>query len=45
MENELRKIITELLDAVTDTDLLDLVYKMLLDSIQAPPELDLYDIA
>lgn len=45
MENELRKIITELLDAVKDTDLLDLVYKMLLDSIQAPSELDFYDIA
>ena len=33
MENELRVLITELLEAVTDTDLLDLVYKILLNSI------------
>jgi hypothetical protein len=30
MENELRKLITELLEAVTDVDLLDLIYKLLL---------------
>lgn len=30
MENELKELITELLTAVTDTDLLDLVYKLLL---------------
>ena len=34
MENELKILITELLDAVTDTDLLDLIYKILLESIQ-----------
>lgn len=33
MENELRKIITELLEVVTDADLLDLIYKILLESI------------
>ena len=33
MENELRVLITELLGAVADADLLDLVYKMLLNSI------------
>ena len=32
MENELKELITELLGAVTDTDLLDLVYKLLLES-------------
>lgn len=30
MENELRKLIIELLEVVTDVDLLDLIYKMLL---------------
>jgi hypothetical protein len=30
MENELKTIITELLEAVTDVDLLDLIYKLLL---------------
>ena len=33
MDEELKKSITELLDVVTDTDLLDLVYKILLSSI------------
>ena len=33
MDEELKKSITELLDVVTDTDLLDLVYKILLTSI------------
>lgn len=33
MENDLRKIITELLEAVTDADLLDLIYKILLESM------------
>lgn len=31
MENDLRVLITELLSAVTDIDLLDLVYKVLLE--------------
>lgn len=30
MENELRNLIIELLEAVTDVDLLDLIYKLLL---------------
>lgn len=30
MENELKELIVELLKAITDTDLLDLVYKLLL---------------
>ena len=30
MENELKTIITELLEAVTYVDLLDLIYKLLL---------------
>jgi hypothetical protein len=34
MENELKNIIAELLAAVTDVDLLDLLYKILLNSIQ-----------
>ena len=34
MENELRELIAELLSAVTDTDLLDLVYKLLLESTE-----------
>ena len=34
MENELRTLITELLGAVTDAELLDLIYKILLNSIQ-----------
>ena len=33
MDEELKKSITELLNVVTDTDLLDLVYKILLSSI------------
>jgi hypothetical protein len=33
MENELRALIVEVLEVVTDVDLLDLVYKMLLNSI------------
>lgn len=33
MENELRALIVEVLEVVTDADLLDLVYKMLLNSI------------
>lgn len=33
MENALKNSITELLDLVTDTDLLDLIYKILLSSI------------
>ena len=34
MENELKALIVELLGAVTDADLLDLIYKMLVNSIQ-----------
>ena len=34
MGNELREMITELLGVVTDTDLLDLVYKLLLESTE-----------
>ena len=33
MKNELKSLIIELLDAVTDLDLLDLVYKILLSSL------------
>ena len=33
MDNVLKISITELLDVVTDTDLLDLIYKILLSSI------------
>lgn len=33
MENALKNSITELLDLVTDTDLLDLIHKILLSSI------------
>lgn len=33
MDETLRVLITELLGAVTDTELLDLVYKLLLTSI------------
>lgn len=34
MENELKRLIIELLEAVTDADLLDLIYKILMNSIQ-----------
>lgn len=34
MESELKALIIELLEAVTDADLLDLIYKMLVNSIQ-----------
>lgn len=33
MDDIIKKSITELLDVVTDTDLLDLIYKILLSSI------------
>lgn len=33
MENELKKLITEALDPVTDVNLLDLIYKIILESI------------
>lgn len=33
MENNLRELINELLSAVTDLDLLDLIYKLLLSSM------------
>lgn len=35
MEHDLKKLIVDLLDTVNDTDLLDLVYKVLLESINA----------
>jgi hypothetical protein len=35
MEEELKIIITELVNAVTDEDLLDLVYRLLLASVQS----------
>jgi hypothetical protein len=38
MENELKNIIIEMLDAVTDVDLLDLVYKILVVSAESSPE-------
>ena len=34
MENELKTLIAELIGVVTDVDLLDLIYKMLVNSIQ-----------
>lgn len=37
MENELKDIITELLEAVTDVDLLDLIYKILIASAEGSP--------
>lgn len=33
MENELRTLVAELLELVTDTDLLDLVYRLLASSL------------
>lgn len=39
MENELKNFIIELLADITDTDLLDLISKLLIDSLQAPPSL------
>lgn len=33
MDNELKDMITELLKEITDTGLLDLVYKILLESV------------
>lgn len=41
MEEELKIIITELVNAVTDQDLLDLVYRLLLASVQSPPGFDM----
>ena len=37
MEDELKNIITELLEAVTDADLLDLIYKILVTSAESSP--------
>lgn len=36
MENELKSLIAELLDSITDTDLLDFIYKVLLECAQTP---------
>lgn len=33
MDNELKSLIVELLDQITDTTLLDLIYKILLESL------------
>jgi hypothetical protein len=33
MDNELKSLIVELLDKITDTTLLDLIYKILLESL------------
>lgn len=41
MDNELKALIVELLDAVTDLDLLDLVYKILATDLLSPPGLGL----
>lgn len=38
MDEVIKESITELLDVVTDTDLLDLVYKILLSSITEKPD-------
>ena len=38
MENDLKKLITDLLETITDTDLLDLVHKILLESVQEVQE-------
>lgn len=36
MEHDLKKLIVDLLDTISDADLLDLVYKVLLESVEAP---------
>ena len=35
MGDEIKALLTELIDKVTDTDLLDLIYKLLLESTQS----------
>lgn len=35
MGDEIKTLLTELIDKVTDTDLLDLIYKLLLESTQS----------
>lgn len=37
MNNELRNLIIDALENITDTDLLDLIYKLLIDSLQETP--------
>lgn len=39
MEAELKKLITDLLETITDADLLDLIYKLLLESMQEVQEI------
>ena len=39
MEDDLKKLITDLLETITDTDLLDLVHKLLLESVQEVQEI------
>ena len=41
MGEELKKMIRELVNDVSDEDLLDLVYKLLLSSVQSPPGVDI----
>lgn len=38
MENDLKKLIVDLLDTISDADLLDLVYKVLLESTKTSQE-------
>lgn len=35
MGDEIKALLTELIEKVTDTDLLDLIYKLLLESTQS----------
>jgi hypothetical protein len=37
MGDEIKALLTELIEKVTDTDLLDLIYKLLLESTQDLP--------
>lgn len=37
MGDEIKTLLTELIEKVTDTDLLDLIYKLLLESTQDLP--------
>lgn len=39
MENELKDLIFKLLESITDTDLLDLVYRILLESLPEAQEI------
>ena len=39
MEDDLKKLITDLLENINDTELLDLIYKLLLESMQEVQEI------